>query len=590
MLDFIRDRPGVFVPVLWLLTAMSAFSSYIENRDFLLIVFLLLGSSVFVVILKTSVADYRRDAFYETLIGFIGLSLMLSQSLTSNSLLGWDIHQEFYVFLQVSRTGHWFSQSTTLYNSVLSVGILPTILSLVSGIDGVFIFKFVFPAIFSFVPVVLYRVYRRFVGSEASFLSVFLLVSYAPFYYELISIARQEVAEFLLVVALLVLFTQETKLTHWGLVLTFLLTFGIVVSHYSLAYLYLLFLAVSYIMLRRAHMLAIANMAVYVAFSAVLTFLWYAYLVSNFELTSLAALASSIISGLGADFLNPLSRPSEAVQVATGFFERGLVFQAYRAAALSLNLILVLGFVYLATKRHKSAGEVMILPFMTAALILLGSSVIFPYFAQGLNLSRIYHVALLFLSPCFAYGISWLQSALRRMMPISDKPLLRMRLPVSRKWILAACSYFMFNSGVVQAVTLDKPVSVILDSDRMARSTDLAVKSYLFSYKSSAQDVAGASWLGQHIQVGTSVCADAGTRIGVLASYAGLGEALPAFPFGCEFADSYVFLSLLNSGYGIIDWYGANYPLSDFSGRLTNENRIYSGGPSVYISPMFQHG
>jgi len=63
-----------------------------------------------------------------------------SSTLVSENLAGWDDHQEFYIFLQVARTGRWemvTGISSLFYNSALSIAVLPAMLNMVSRIDGI---------------------------------------------------------------------------------------------------------------------------------------------------------------------------------------------------------------------------------------------------------------------------------------------------------------------------------------------------------------------------------------------------------------------------------------------------------------------
>src|SRR5208282_5890924 len=112
------------------------------------------------------------------------------------------------------------------------------------------IFKFIFPAIFSLVPIVIYKVYRKFMTAQMSFLAVFLIVSYFSFYQELIQLARQEVAELLLGLLLLIPLIASVSQSAEGKILMMLFTVGLIVSHYSIAYIYLLIAGFSIIMSR----------------------------------------------------------------------------------------------------------------------------------------------------------------------------------------------------------------------------------------------------------------------------------------------------------------------------------------------------
>src|SRR5208337_4570706 len=112
------------------------------------------------------------------------------------------IHQEFALFQQVTQQGSWTPQVSILYNAALSVTILPAIISTVSSIDGVSIFKIVYPLLFSLVPMILYRTYRKIMSPGAAFLSVFVFISYPTSYIELTQLGRQMIAELIMILLL----------------------------------------------------------------------------------------------------------------------------------------------------------------------------------------------------------------------------------------------------------------------------------------------------------------------------------------------------------------------------------------------------
>src|SRR5208282_1148398 len=111
-------------------------ASYADIRMILLGAFLIIGCIPFAAALKPRLDIASRDRFFEILTVSVSFFLLMVQTVVSNYLLGYDVHQEFYDFLETSLNG-WNPAFGGWYNSVLSVTILPSILHAVSAIDGI---------------------------------------------------------------------------------------------------------------------------------------------------------------------------------------------------------------------------------------------------------------------------------------------------------------------------------------------------------------------------------------------------------------------------------------------------------------------
>jgi len=571
------------IAIMLILTCVSAVSSYFSSRNVLLCIVPLLGSTVFFAVFKKFSTQWKDDVFFQLVIGLVGLSLLLSSTLISNDLLGWDVHQEFNLSLQVLRSGMWHPEVEAQYNSVVSITILPAAISLVSHINPIWVFKIVFPALFSLVPMVLYRFYRSVLNPEGSFLAAFLFMSYPTFYLELISLARQEIGTILLALVLLAFSYRSIGKGTSGMILILVLTVGIVMAHYSIAYIYLVLLVVSFIVsgiTRRSRSLV----SPFILLAAVvITFYWYVFFASPFELISLGQLFSWLVNGLVYDFFNPFSRPA-ILSMALGQYRLGFLGDLNRSLYFAVNLTMALGFLIFASRRKKMAAERGIFPLLVLAFLFLGLSVVLPYFAASLDIQRIYLLVLMLASPCFIFGAEAYSRVIRRAGLLLHAGLGVRRGSVQFKWVPAAAlllCYFMFTSGWVWAVTMGAPSSFLLDSKRMAASPNPSLEAYYFSYYTAPQDIAGARWLKQHLVSERVVCADWNSRLNVLTSYGELTRGLssgPLLPSDCHFQKSYVYLSLLNTLYGIGTQ--GNWPVSQLP--LETLNRVYTDGSTIY--------
>jgi len=87
----------------------------------------------------------------------LSISLLLMYSLRTWHILGWDINQEYLVFNLTNSAKHWSPYAFgSVYNSCLSITILPTIIASFTKINNEYIYKLIFPVLFSIVPLMIY--------------------------------------------------------------------------------------------------------------------------------------------------------------------------------------------------------------------------------------------------------------------------------------------------------------------------------------------------------------------------------------------------------------------------------------------------
>jgi uncharacterized membrane protein len=572
---------------------ISAVGSYYSDRNLQLFAFLLLGLTALLVAVKPGISD-NQDRLFMAVIVCVSLSLLLSTTLLSDNLVGWDIHQEYAIFSQVLSNGVWRPTIDLPYNSVLSVSLLPAILSVVSGLDGLLVFRIVFPLLFCTVPLFLYKLYRQFLNPRAAFLSAFLFMSFPSFYTELPALARQEIAEIFLVLVLWFAFSTKVRQAGSTSFVVLALTVGLITAHYSIAFIYIYIVALSFLLfrfvLRRDASLVYVTKPVMIAMTASITVLWYAFVTSGSDLAHLTLTLLGVSAGALKDFLNPSSRPL-IVSEALGYgVHPGLLHDLNRATNYAINMLLILGFLVFAFKRQKSGREEMILPFATSGFVLLGASVVLPHLAGALNFGRTYHIALLFVAPCFFYGCARIYSSVKKVYAqLGGVHLPSVHMRFSGRWAMAAfiiVSYLLFTSGWVWAVSMDLPTSYTFDGQRIlsTRTADY------YNYFDAPEDVASARWLRPQLTNGSSLCSDFLSRSHIMTAYGGIPEGDPSFdtasfPLGCDFKTANIFyFNVLNTRYGIGMSENPNnltFPVSVIYSELGIRNRAYSNGGTV---------
>jgi uncharacterized membrane protein len=585
-----RDLNPWVVSLIVLLPCVSATAAYLGLHDVLLIIFLVVGLCAFVAILKGS--SNIDDRLVMMLVWSIGLSLILSSTLASDYIRGFDINEEYLVAIQTSVTGVWSTQSTDPYTSVLSVAILPAMINSLSALSMLQIFKFLYPAVFSLVPVILYKITRKILAPGAAFLSAFLFMSYEVFYDLMLGLARQEIGEVLLALLVLVLLSPAISKGVSGKLSLILLMVGFAVSHYSLVYIFIIILAYCCLTsraFRRTEGLMLLGLMLVAGLA------WYSFAAGGFEIFTLGRYIISSISGiLTSGIFSSSSSPQQVLEaVGAAPVSPGPLQVLNRWTQIIVQLCLVLGFFVLLFKK-KNPVEQKMFPLMTGGLILLGGSIAIPGLSATLGLNRIYHIALLFISPLFIYAVEGVELGLRRAgshLQIRRQP--RLHSAAQRQALhLAAVIlffYFLFVSGWFTAVTAGAPTSYVLDANRMRYSTNPTVAELYYDDFNVLPDIDGAVWLRSYAGVSRSVCADIIARIHVLQSY---GEfpaiGRPYFtdyiPNGCQSPNAFVYLSEFNNLYRLGFTFEGTFPVSDISQTLLKMNRVYSNdGATVYV-------
>jgi len=534
------------------------------------------------------------DRLLMMLVWSVSLSLLLSSTLASDYLIGYDVHREYFLALQTSIAGAWSPLQVDPYTSLLSITILPAIISDLSALSMVQIFKVVFPLIYSIVPLILYKVARKILAPSAAFLSVFLFMSYDAFYDQMLSLGREEIAELLLMLLILALLSPSISSGTSGRLTLVLLTLGFATSHYSLAYIYLAILVLSFVTYRIFRISVRSVDMTLLAITSVVLLSWYAFAASGAGILTLNGALSFVVNAMRTDLFSPATTPQLSKALGAVPLPPGILHQADRYTELSVPLLLLLGFIVFACKKEKSITERQILPIMSGGLLLLGGDAVLPGFAAALDFSRTYHTALLFISICFIYGAGFVERAL-----LSIGSLIRrhrqIHVPsVARTLHLAAAVlflYFLFVSGWLWAVTSDVPTSLVFDTNRMANSTNPALNAEYYADFTVLSDISAAVWLHFQASSSRSVCADATAKYHVLLSYGEFPLVTSRYytsylPDNCDFSHSYVYLSEFNNRYGQGSTFApATFRISDISQQLSRMNTVYSNGAAtIYAS------
>ena len=208
------------------------------------------GSSVPAEIFLTSVVLLMisllsmRTSFHSSSIFIVFFYVLIVAVLLSSSFRGdggfWgsDINQEYSTASKTFLDGFWIPGShETVYHSMLSITVLPVVISIITKLSLSSVFKIFYPLLAAFLPIASYSLIRKYARHSVSLGVVLIqIVGSISFISQIVALTRQIVGlAFFLGILMLVLDPIESRSKRVSLILFF--TLGLSVSHYSSSYL-----------------------------------------------------------------------------------------------------------------------------------------------------------------------------------------------------------------------------------------------------------------------------------------------------------------------------------------------------------------
>lgn len=492
---------------LCLIPFLSIFGTYLSNYyNNTIILFILI---LIISILPILTIFFKIDKKYYTLIIWIAsISLLLHWSLNTNYLLGGDIHYEYYFANLVNTSGFWNSQIPQNLNAMLSVVILPPIFSKIANIDLIWVFKIIYPLLFSLVPVGLYFAFKKQANNKIALLSVFYFMFVFPFFSEMVQLARQEIAE-LFLVAVIMLFASQKLNNFKSTLLVIIFGSGIVISHYGLSYIFILILGsalffyylfnnevINSAIIRSIEDLSekiklndkikldsksintpnVINLRLsFVLFIIVLALGWYIYNSGSSPFNSVVHIGDHVYTSLTDDFLQPdkLEAVTMIVHDYSGLHLITKYLYLFSQGILILGVLTVL----LCPKLMKFNKEFISMAIGAAVILFL--SLILPNFASSLNTTRLFHITLMFLAPFTVIGII----IVFKIITLLSRDKINLNEDKALKFFaIFSMIFLLFTSGFMYEIMNDDPVSIALNN-----KADLG--------KFTVQDYSGAGWI-----------------------------------------------------------------------------------------------
>lgn len=614
--------PVLFLLMLPVISALGAYLVYLQHGNTVLLLLLALIALTTVLV---AFGKFILVKLYPLALVTIGIALLWHWSLVSPGFFGYDIHLEYMAQSQVLSNSSWDYSIPGTVNAMLSIVMLAPIYSLILNLDTVWIFKIIYPLFFSLVPLALFQAYRKQTGDKIAFLTAFFFMSMPVFFSEMMQLARQQIAELFLALAIL-LFVSKEMATLKKATLLIIFSLSIVVAHYGLSYIYILYLltALPLLFLWRSttarglweriaarfskfrHRVSITHQppklkseppprstltATYVILFIVFCLAWYMYATSGSIFGAVVRVGDHIYNTLTADFFLLEARDPHITQALalTPMRAREIEWEIARVIQYVTQVFIVVGIIGLIAnwRKTKFYPEYAVLSLVSMGLIAI--CIIVPHFASKLNMSRIYHITLFFLAPFFILGgiatFRWLFRMLRLRQLLDDHAFLKLVV------IFVIIPYFLFTTGFIFQLSGATPGSMALA---------LYQADWLISTDAEAQ---ACQWAGNNIESNVKIYAD---RFGIfMLSFGGMRGVSKWIPLSLSGLSSepdkidpgaYIFLRRWNTVHGemmlfekaggqLIQVYKDIKGDADMANTLQERNRIYDNGSAQVLGP-----
>ena len=470
---------SLLIPLLTVL-GVSNDNIYGSNRIIMLALVLIAIYPILIILSRSNISDN----IFPIAIYSIGLSLLLHVSLTGSFINGADMQTEYFMANNVIKTAYWSQSVTNNVNSMLSIVMMAPMSSILLGLDLVWTFKIIYPIIFALVPVILFFIYKKTLGDRLSFLTTIIFMFTPFFFLNMPFHARVQIVE-LLVVLFIFTVTYVNNITSSMRFIGIMLLFGIVVSHYGMAYLFLFLMLLSFLIQKLPNKffgkffgtfdshIKSKIFTIFLAIYIVILISWYLYTSESQPFKTIVIMFDDIGYSIFNDLLNPYSRDLVNL-VSREEFSTIRSIVKWSNAAIILSIII--GFTNVFFNQKKFNFDKNFFIFSLGSIVILGASIGIPSFSSKLSFERLYQILLIFLAPFAIIGLSTIF-----MMRNSA----RFELMIS----VILSIFLLFNVGFVSEIVHDKfPINIALNK---------SVPTTSYSYYTQ-NDVVATQWLNRY--------------------------------------------------------------------------------------------
>lgn len=460
----VRDSFSLPIMCLFLIFLLSLFAVHLMNlnqNNLLMLLFLIIIALYipFIIIRKDS-----KSMLYPLIIFIISISLLFHSSLISPYIWGGDILGEFYFAKSVIDNSFWIPNTSHSLNGVLSIVMLPPIFSTFCGLQLEWVFKIIYPFLYSLVPLCLYRIYQMQVNDKVALLAVFYFMTSFSFYTEMIMLARQQIAEIFMVLLLFLIVAKKVPGFQRS-ILFILFAIGLIVSHYGLSYIYafsaVLVLVILHLLDRlkkytapslatvlTEHRIEDRNITFkYILFFLIFTLAWYIHVSNSIAFINFIYTTNNIFENM-YDIFNP----SLVQPVAIIINKYPIAYEVTKYLHIITQLFIFFGLIFVLFNYCKTRIQKEYLIFSLVYFLILGFCLVLPFFAVALQASRFYHISQIVLAPFFIVGFLGSFKILSNTYKLKFLETSGLSLSISMLAIFISV-FFLFNSGFMYVVS-----------------------------------------------------------------------------------------------------------------------------------------
>ena len=576
-IDFLSPKVLVLILFPFLSIFGSQMVTYSQNS---LLLYLLLPMISIVPILVC----FNRipSQIYPLLIFIISISLIYHTALVSRYIWGWDINNEYHLANLVLLNSFWDSSLNFDVNSMLSIVMLAPIYSIVLNMDLTWVFKIIYPFLFSLVPVGLYCVYGKKNEKIISFLACFFFISFEFFYFNAPTAGRQEIAELFLVLLLMLMVNNNIEKQKKS-ILEIIFLFSLAVSHYGTSYIYMFLLICSWLILRvQSFLFGIKSKNIsynYVVIFFVFSIAWYIYTSSSSPFNTITNVSHLLFSRIFSDLFEPTS--SQGLETIFGEYSIMSTLELY--IQLLFQFFIFIGVISLLRNLKKSRylNHYIVFCFLSFGLDFAG--IIVPHFSNQLNAPRLYHLTLIILAPIgIIGGINFINFIFNRFF-------YKYNLNSVKFMALLLTLFLLFNTTWIYSLLDEYPKSIrsisLYQKNINDGGDDSGINEFYTEYFLDP-DVYSVRWLSKNRNVSKPIYADAAKRRLIFSSYGMMYSENVMTNNTVMKNDSYLYLGHSNLYYDVM--YGprlsAYWHLSDIDSTIYDLSLIYSSGTKIYMS------
>lgn len=574
--------PVLFLTLLPILSLLGArMVDIYGNNKVLLLLMALIALTVGLI----AFSKFIPREMYPLAILMISISLLTHVAASSPYLWGSDIQMEHYFYKLVEANHYWNPDfPISPGNVMLSLVTLPAMYHYLAGISSMHIFKMAYPVIFSLVPLGLYQVCHEQTDEKTAFLATFFFMSFPLFFNTMLILGKQQIAEFFIVcLILLILDKRMDSIKRPSLLIIF--GASLVVAHYALSYIFIAYLILGWLIVYVIGNFKKGSLTgTYVVLLTVMALSWYIYTSSSITFSLIVDLAHQVYTGIRAFLLFAPEASHRYVLQAIGILPMpSFLLEISRILFWVTNLFIIAGIGELIffKKFRKTNLTPEYIAFSLVTIVLLVAAIVLPWFIVNFDGTRLYHIALIFLSPFCILGGRAIVQGMRGLFRLGPS---RGKLGINPLILIVLMLYFLLNTGFIGEVTKSPyPTSIPLSMNRMEQSEHVELVTFAYHVNIRRQSVLGVNWLSSYADEKEVIYADYWLRYFVKSYGKTSLEVQPIKETTTVGKGSYIYLGYWNVVGGRVDGWVTTTSVSSITvltPTLEKGNLVYSNGAS----------